>query len=379
MATTITSAITNTPCAAAPTSELLKTRTHYMALDGLRGIAAVAVVVFHFMEFIIPDYANSFIGHAYLAVDFFFCLSGFVVAYAYDSRIKRLGIVEFFKLRLIRLQPMVFIGATIGLLTFVLDPFHNFFMQYGIKDTIAMFLSSAFMIPHPAMPERYNNLFYFNPPTWSLFWEYIANIFYGIILFRVGKRILVPLTVLAACILIYTAHKFGNLSIGWGAENWVGGAARLFFSFLAGILVYRKGWLIQNKLGFLGLGILLTIAFLIPYVDAINWITEPIIVILYFPFLVALGAGVTISRNSKPICKFLGDVSYPLYMIHYPFLWVFLSYLETHHPSMGQLYVQIPVITCLLIGFAYLILKALYEPLRKYMKGRLKKDFKLSQ
>jgi peptidoglycan/LPS O-acetylase OafA/YrhL len=137
------------------------------------------------MEFIIPDYANSFIGHAYLAVDFFFCLSGFVVAYAYDSRIKRLGIVEFFKLRLIRLQPMVFIGAIIGLLTFVLDPFHNFFMQYGIKDTIAMFLSSAFMIPHPAMPERYNNLFYFNPPTWSLFWEYISNILYCIIIFLI--------------------------------------------------------------------------------------------------------------------------------------------------------------------------------------------------
>ena len=358
------------------TTELLKTRTHYMALDGLRGIAAVAVVIFHFMEFIIPDYANSFIGHAYLAVDFFFCLSGFVVAYAYDNRIKRLGTAEFFKMRLIRLQPMVVVGALIGLLTFLLDPFHHFYAQYGLKDTITMFLSAAFMIPHPAMPERYNNLFYFNPPTWSLFWEYIANIFYAVILFRLHKKILIPVTAAAACILVYTAHEFGNLSIGWGAENWIGGAARLFYSFLVGILVYRSKWLIQNKLGFTGISALLAIAFLIPYVDGINWITEPIIVIFYFPLLVALGAGVQMHKSVQPACKFLGDISYPLYMVHYPFLWVFLSYLETQKPSMGQLYVQIPVITCLLIAFAYFILKVIDEPVRKYLKRRLQQGFK---
>lgn len=69
--------------------DLLKTKTHFEILDGLRGIAAVAVVIFHFMEFAIPDYTKNFIAHGYLAVDFFFCLSGFVIAYAYDNRIKK--------------------------------------------------------------------------------------------------------------------------------------------------------------------------------------------------------------------------------------------------------------------------------------------------
>lgn len=193
-----------------------------------------------------------------------------MIAYAYDNRIKKLGTFEFFKLRLIRLQPMVLIGAFIGLLTFLLDPFHNFFLQYGLKGTITMFLSSVFMIPHPSVPERYNNLFYLNPPTWSLFWEYIANIFYAIILFKIGKKILIPLILLAACLLVYSAHHFGNLSIGWGAENWAGGAARLFFSFLAGILIYGKDWIIQNKLGFTGLGILLALSILLPYIDEAN-------------------------------------------------------------------------------------------------------------
>ena len=65
-----------------PPTTLLKTKQHYEILDGLRGIAAVAVVIFHFMEIAVPDYEHSFIAHAYLAVDFFFCLSGFVIAYA---------------------------------------------------------------------------------------------------------------------------------------------------------------------------------------------------------------------------------------------------------------------------------------------------------
>ena len=110
--------------------------------------------------------------------------------------------------------------------------------------------------------------------------------------------------------------------------------------------------------------------------DGINWITEPIILIFYLPILVALGAGVQMHKSVQPACKFLGDISYPLYMVHYPFLWVFLSYLETQKPSMEQLYVQIPVITCLLIAFAYFILKVIDEPVRKYLKGRLQQGFK---
>lgn len=94
------------PVATAPT---IKTKQHFEILDGLRGIAAISVVIFHFMEFVVPDYNKSFIAHAYLAVDFFFCLSGFVIAYAYDNKLKNLGNTLFFKLRLIRLHPLVVI------------------------------------------------------------------------------------------------------------------------------------------------------------------------------------------------------------------------------------------------------------------------------
>ncbi len=165
---------------APPAPNLLKTKQPFEILDGLRGIAAVSVVVvFHFMEFAVPDYSKSFIAHAYLAVDFFSCLSGFVIAYAYDNTVQKLGTLQFLKLRLIRLHPLVIIGSVLGLLTFVFDPFSNLYAAYGFGKTILMFLTSCLLIPYPIVHERYFNLFHLNPPTWSLFWEYIANIFYA--------------------------------------------------------------------------------------------------------------------------------------------------------------------------------------------------------
>lgn len=152
----------------------LKTKQHFEVLDGLRGLAAVVVVIFHFMEFIIPDFNVNFIAHGYLAVDFFFCLSGFVIAYAYDSRIRKMGLIPFLKLRLIRLHPLVLIGAIIGMLAFIFDPFVPLTGNFSFGQNLWIFISACLMIPYPVIPERYFNLFHLNPPTWSLFWEYVA-------------------------------------------------------------------------------------------------------------------------------------------------------------------------------------------------------------
>src|SRR5690606_36240232 len=111
-------------------SSSIPEKKHFIALDGLRGIAAIGVVLFHFMEIVAPDYRDSFIPHSYLAVDFFFCLSGFVIAYSYDSRLEKMGILVFLKRRLIRLHPLVIIGALIGLLAFVFDPFSNLITSF---------------------------------------------------------------------------------------------------------------------------------------------------------------------------------------------------------------------------------------------------------
>ena len=351
----------------------LQAKPHFEVLDGMRGIAAVAVVIFHFMEFAVPDYNNNFIAHAYLAVDFFFCLSGFVIAYAYDNKLQQIGVLSFLKLRLIRLHPLVVIGSVLGLLAFIFDPFSNLYAAYGSGTTFLMFLSSCLLIPYPLVPERYFNLFHLNPPTWSLFWEYIANIAYALVLFKLRNKLLWVLALIAAAALCFEAKRSGYLGVGWGGDNVMGGGIRVFYSFLAGMLVYRSRWIIKSDLGFAFLSVLLAVAFLVPFSEKVNWITDSLIVLFYFPLLVALGAGARLPSRLTSICKFSGELSYPLYMIHYPFLWLFLSYIEKAKPPMSQLKIIIPVAVLLLIALAYIIMILVDVPVRNYFKNRLTK------
>ncbi|RZK37176.1 MAG: acyltransferase [Pedobacter sp.] len=352
---------------------LLKTKQHFEILDGLRGIAAIAVVVFHFMEIAITDYSKNFLGHGYLAVDFFFCLSGFVIVYAYDNRIEQIGIWQFIKLRLIRLQPLVIIGSILGLLTFLFDPFSDFYAAYGFGKTALIFLSSILLIPYPVMEERYFNLFNLNAPAWSLFWEYVINVVYALALFKAPKRVLQLLTLLGAVILFYVAISSKNIAGGWGGPNFWDGGARVLFSFLFGMLIYRSNWIIKNKIGFFGLCIFLVIGFLIPYNDEYNWLVEPMLVMIYFPLIVSLGAGSSLKPSVKKLAKLSGEISYPLYMTHYPFVWIFLTYVAVVKPSLSTLAFVIPISVISLIILAYLILIFIDAPIRIYLKNRLTK------
>jgi peptidoglycan/LPS O-acetylase OafA/YrhL len=358
-------------------------KEHFSLLDGLRGVAAVSVVIFHFMELIRPDYKDSFIAHAYLAVDFFFCLSGFVIAYAYDAKIKEIGLITFLKLRFIRLHPMVIIGSVIGITGFLLDPFSKLYQKY-LSDLLTMFTASCLMIPYPMVHERYFNLFHLNPPSWSLFWEYIANIFYGLFLFRISDKLLWTLAIMAAVAICYEAGKSGNLGVGWGGDNIKGGGIRVFYSFLVGILLYRSKWLVRTDITFPIISFLLLAVFFIPYNSELNPFLEPGIVILYFPFLIALGAGrrssktgsAQAAKNAIPaatgkwerLCNFSGEISYPLYMVHYPFIWIFMSYVEAKKPPLNEMVMVMIVGTLLIIGFAYIVLVCIDKPIRRWLR-----------
>lgn len=349
---------------------LTETKQHFEILDGLRGVAALAVVIFHFMESITPDLKDNFIAHSYLAVDFFFCLSGFVIAYAYDAKFAKIGMTTFFKLRLIRLHPLVVIGVLLGLICFILDPFSSLFEQYPGK-TAVMFITSCLMIPYPAVEERYFNLFHLNPPTWSLFWEYIANLFYAFFLVRVRNKVLWGLVAIAAAALCFEAFKSNNLLGGWGTPSIAAGGIRMAYSFLAGILVYRMNWIIRNPLGFLSLSLLLVIAFLMPFIEEFNWLNDSITVLLYFPLVVALGAGTVLKPAYLKVCRFSGAISYPLYMVHYPFLWIFHSYVLQNQPSVQEMTIITILGVPLLVAFAYCVMAFVDIPVRKYLKKRL--------
>jgi peptidoglycan/LPS O-acetylase OafA/YrhL len=344
-------------------------KKHFEILDGLRGIAALSVVTFHFMEWVYSDYGKNFIGHGFLAVDFFFCLSGFVIGYAYDDRIGKMGVLEFFKSRLIRLHPLVIAGSVLGLLAFLFDPFGGHPGLYSTGKIILAFIFSLLLIPFPLIADRGVNLFGFNAPAWSLFWEYVANIVYAFVLSRISRGYLLLLTILSAVAICFVCYRSGNLMGGWSGPTFWDGSVRISYSFMAGLLIYRSNWIIKNKVGFIGLGILLFLAFIMPF-SKWNWLSEPLVVLFYFPLLIALGAGATLTPGLKKVCIFSGKISYPLYMTHYAVLWMFGNYYTSHKPGTSQLALIIIVSLILLVGVAYLVMVIYDIPVRKYLNNK---------
>lgn len=349
-----------------PGNGIFETRQHFEILDGLRGVAALSVVIFHFMEIVYTDYSKNFIGNGFLAVDFFFCLSGFVIAYAYDNRIEKIGIREFFKSRLIRLHPLVVLGTVLGVLALFFDPFGRQAGAYSAGKIVLLCLASLLLIPFPVMPDRAFNLFGFNAPAWSLFWEYVANIAYAFILSKMSKRFMLLLLLVAAALLCYTGYSAGNLMGGWGKDSFWDGGVRVAYSFSAGMLVYRMGLIIKTKLGFLSMAVLLALPFIMPWFS-VNWLIEVFVVLFYFPLLVALGAGAQLSSRLRKICVFSGKISYPLYMTHYAIMWIWGNYYNSYKPDTGQLFLIITPAVLLLTGFAYIVMKWYDEPVRKYL------------
>lgn len=354
---------------ASASAALPSTKQHFPALDGLRGVAAVAVVIFHFMEMVNGDYSRIFIGHGWLAVDFFFCLSGFVVGYAYDDRIGSMGIGGFFKVRLIRLHPMVVFGSLLGLVTLCANPLRADPLPYDPGSLALLLLTSIFLIPYPTMPETGFSLFGLNSPAWSLFAEYMANIAYALVLCRLGRRSLGMATAAAAIVLCGVGYHEGNLWGGFNGDTFWVGAARVTFSFLAGLLVYRRKWLLRTRLGLPALALLLILPLVMPYADR-GWVREVVAIVLYFPLIVMLGAGSMLGRSSARFCKIAGEISYPLYMTHYAVLYIFGDYYRSTQPETWALTLVIGASTVALIAFAYLILKYVDLPLRRYLANR---------
>ncbi len=348
---------------------ILKTKQHFGILDGLRGIAALAVVTFHFMEWVYADYSKDFIAHGFLAVDFFFCLSGFVIGYAYDDRIVKLGILEFFKSRVIRLHPLVISGSVLGLLAFIFDPFGGHPELYSTGKIVLAFFYSVLLIPLPVIADRGFNLFGFNAPSWSLFWEYVANIIYAFVLCKISRGFLLLLTIFSAFAICFVCYRSGNILGGWSGPTFWDGSARVSYSFSAGLLIYRSNWIIKNKLGFIGVALILFLAFIMPF-SKWNWLSEPLVVLFYFPLVIALGAGASLTTGLKKVCLFLGKISYPLYMTHYAVLWMFGNYYTSHKPGTMQLALIIIAGLILVVGIAWLVMIMYDVPVRKYLNDK---------
>lgn len=369
-------------------SAFADSKPHYELLDGLRGVAALFVIWYHVFEGFATSPIDQRLNHGYLAVDFFFILSGFVIGYAYDDRWKAtMTTKNFFKRRLIRLHPMVVMGAVLGAITFYIQGCEQW---DGTKVSISMvmlaLLLNLFLIPAvPGTgPEVRGNgeMYPLNGPSWSLFFEYIGNILYALFIRRLSTKALTVLVVLAGIALasfaIFNYSGYGHLGVGWTLAdyNLIGGFLRMFFAFSIGLLMSRNFKPVHIR-GAFWICSLVIIAFLsVPHIGGMespwmNGIYDSVCTILIFPMLVYLAAsGKTTDKNTSKICKFLGDISYPVYIVHYPFMYLFYAWLWSENLTFDQTW---PVALALFFGnilLAFLCLKLYDEPIRRWMSKK---------
>ena len=367
-------------------------KPHYDILDGLRGVAAILVLWYHVFEgyaFAAGAPIIEMSNHAYLAVDFFFILSGFVIAYAYDDRIgKSMPLGNFFKRRLIRLHPMVVLGAVFGVITFLMQGSVQWDGTHVMTSAVMIALLCA-MFFIPAVPGCYyeirgnGEMFPLNGPAWSLFFEYIGNILYALFIHRFSNRALAIWTALMGIGLgFFTLTDFsgyGNLGVGWtlDATNFIGGLVRMRFPFSLGMLVFRHFKPAKIRGAFWICSLILFVLFHVPFIPGLapicyNGLFEMICITLAFPLLVWLGAsGSTTDRFSSGVCKFLGDISFPVYIIHYPLYYLFYAWLiKNQYYTFGQTWVTAILLIAGNIVLAWCCLKIYDEPVRRYLSKR---------
>ncbi len=375
----------DTASAATSTTAIAPSKNHYVVLDGLRGIASLMVVAFHLFEpFSQGDATKQIINHGYLAVDFFFMLSGFVIAYAYDERWSRMTQWEFYKRRLIRLQPMVIMGSLIGATLFYFQEGPAFPLIAGtpVWKMLLVMVVGCTLLPLPiSMDIRgWQEMHPLDGPAWSLFFEYIANILYAVGLRKLSKTALGVFVFLAALLLVQLAvfGDRGDLIGGWSldATQLHIGFARLLFPFFAGILLCRLGARIQMRSAFGVASLLLIVALTLPRFGGtdhhwMNGIYDALCVIFVFPIVVAVGAGEKrVEGLSIRVARFFGDLSFPLYITHYPLIYIYTGWVVRSHPTGAQGIVPALLVAVAAIAIAYASLKLYDEPVRRWLSKK---------
>ena len=367
-------------------SAFTDTKSHYDLLDGLRGVAAITVVWFHIFEAFATSHLDQRINHGYLAVDFFFILSGFVIGYAYDDRWGKMKTKDFIKRRVIRLHPMVVMGAIIGAVMF----YWQGCPVWGVsKVTIGALFMATFInaLLLPATPgteiRGLGEMYPLNGPGWSLFFEYIGNILYALFIHKFSTRVLAVLVFLAGCGLALFAigGPYGDICAGFSltGTEFTAGSLRLLFSFSAGLLLFRIFKPVKVKGAFWICSLSIIALLSVPRLGGaeylwMNGVYDTVCFAVFFPFLVYLGAsGKSTDKYTTRICKFLGDISYPLYMVHYPFIYLYYAWVKNGNLTFQESFPGALGVVIGSIVLAYGCLKFYDIPVRKYLANRFLK------
>lgn len=361
-------------------------KNHYVVLDGLRGVASLVVVIFHLFEaFSGGDPTRQIINHGYLAVDFFFLLSGFVIAYAYDDRWGGMQVGEFIKRRLVRLQPMIVVGSLIGAALWAFQDYsiYPILKEASLWHVILIMVIGFTMIPLPPSADirGWTEMYPLNGPAWSLFYEYVANLLYALGVRKLSNSALGALVTIsgAGLIAFLLLGNRGDLIGGWTLDQYhiTLGVTRVMFPFFAGVLLMRLGKRIRLNNAFLIASLLLLLVLAMPRLGGteaswLNGLYEAFCVIVMFPLIVAIGAG---DKSADGIATeasgFFGALSYPLYITHYPLMYIYTGWVVDNNVSAERGAIVGAAVLGASVLVAWASLKLIDEPARRWLGKRL--------
>lgn len=339
----------------------------FLCLDGIRGIAALLIVVRHTA----PFFGGLTFDASYLAVDLFFILSGVVIANAYEEKLARnMSFLSFMGTRLIRLYPLYLVGLVLGLVAAAIRHVDPASLLYHA-------MLSLFFLPNP---DPAGASFPINGPTWSLFFELVVNALYAATLtVVVGTRLLVVIALsaigLAACVVLQPTP---NLDLGWTVATSIGGLFRVCFSFFAGVYIFRRfasnihetrsgnlvPWLIL--LGVSAVLVASPPAWAVPVFDLIA-------VLAVFPALIHQALTRQPTGSTATLFRIGGPTSYAAYVLHVPagyltgnvYHFIFKTDVGSGAPWIGIVFLSALVLACYVLDRYYDL------PLRRFLTQRL--------
>jgi peptidoglycan/LPS O-acetylase OafA/YrhL len=345
----------------------------FYALDAIRGIAAIFVVLRHSGEF----FNGNYFFNSFLAVDIFFLLSGFVIAHAYEKKLKTgaLSISEFIKVRFIRLYPLFVFSILISSALLITKSALTNSSHTAIETIPNIFLTLLFI---PNFFQDINisaPLFILNVVFWSLFFELAANIFYALFRARLNTPTTIALILINAFVIFYFAYKDGSIDNGfsWGLGSIALGTARAFFGIFFGMYIYKiyrqslmPQWLSSHLLLPIALASLMLAC---PNLYNYNWILQLIAIYIVFPLCVLWAANADRKTSLSKTFTLLGAISYPLYVLHIPatqYLNLFLKEDIRHFaPWSGIIFLLVLCIAC------FYIERYIESPARRQLKRLL--------
>jgi peptidoglycan/LPS O-acetylase OafA/YrhL len=315
------------------------------ALTSLRGIAALIVVIFHFAYYTLPltgivlSAHSNFFRNGYLAVDLFFMLSGFIMAYVYvdqfSNGVSKSNYWEYLRSRFARIYPLHLFTLTslvcLEIVKIFLPNFHAFTDTFTFKSLLAnIFLLQAFDLNAPPL---LRGITYWNEPAWSISVEFVIYCLFPFILFSLLKTkpkvdSIVYLMALALLLLLIKCTT-GTLSTIIGIPS----IARCGLECVLGIItykIYRSDRYQQYlKLDFLAIAAAMTIATIMHiWVDRphglYDWLTLPAFSILILA-LATNSSGLIFKLMNSSLLLYLGTISYSIYMVH----WCLAEFLKT--------------------------------------------------